>query len=198
LVPGQIDVPDQIDLADIAYGTVTSKKGPLSYNGNLLGGTLTVTDGVHTANIALLGQYMASEFALSNDGHGGTLITFEASSSTTTVTGGAERVTTRCEGIDAQASQHLATAANSPRAGSTRSIELSYAQSLTRGFRCPLCDRRFIDNIARHRHLLDSTTCDAVKAIPRLQFLLADRDEAVAMARRQRPRRARPCAARGG
>jgi autotransporter passenger strand-loop-strand repeat protein len=87
LVPGQIDVPDQIDLADIAYGTA-GKKGPLSYNGNLWGGTLTVTDGVHTANIALLGQYTASEFALSNDGHGGTLITFEASSSTTTVTEG--------------------------------------------------------------------------------------------------------------
>jgi hypothetical protein len=33
--------PDQIDLADIAFGTVTSKKGPLSYNGNLLGGTLS-------------------------------------------------------------------------------------------------------------------------------------------------------------
>jgi autotransporter passenger strand-loop-strand repeat protein len=86
-VPGQISAPDQIDLADIAYGTA-GKKGPLSYNGNLLGGTLTVTDGVHTANIALIGQYTASEFAVSNDGHGGTLITFEASSSTTVVTGG--------------------------------------------------------------------------------------------------------------
>jgi hypothetical protein len=53
-------------------------------------------------------------------------------------------------------------------------------------FRCPLCDRRFVDNIARRRHLLDSTTCDAVEAILRLQFLLADRNEAVAVARRQR------------
>ena len=68
--------PDRIDVANIAFGTVTSKKGPLSYNGNLLSGTLTVTDGVHTANIALIGQYMASEFAVSTDGHGGTLITF--------------------------------------------------------------------------------------------------------------------------
>ena len=75
--------PDKIDLADIAFGTVTSKKGPLSYNGNLLSGTLTVTDGVHTANIALIGQYMASEFAVSNDGHGGTLITFMSATSTT-------------------------------------------------------------------------------------------------------------------
>jgi hypothetical protein len=46
--------------------------------------------------------------------------------------------------------------------------------------------RRFVDDIARRRHLLDSTTCDAVEAILRLQFLLADREEAVAVARRQR------------
>jgi autotransporter passenger strand-loop-strand repeat protein len=79
--------PDRIDLADVAFGTA-GKKGPLSYNGNLLGGTLTVTDGVHTANIALLGQYTASEFALSNDGHGGTLITFTSATSATIATGG--------------------------------------------------------------------------------------------------------------
>jgi hypothetical protein len=80
--------PDKIDLQGISFGT--TKKSQVSFTeaaGNL-GGTLTVTDGVHTANIALIGQYTASEFALSNDGHGGTLITFEASSSTTTVTGG--------------------------------------------------------------------------------------------------------------
>ena len=80
--------PDRIDLADIAFGTATGKKGPLSYNGNLLGGTLTVTDGVHTANIALLGQYMASEFAAVSDGHGGTLITFTSATSATIATGG--------------------------------------------------------------------------------------------------------------
>jgi hypothetical protein len=53
-------------------------------------------------------------------------------------------------------------------------------------FRCPLCDRRFVDDIARRRHLLDSTTCNAVEAILRLQFPLADRDEAVAVACHQR------------
>jgi hypothetical protein len=79
---GNNDDPDRIDLVDIAFGTA-GKKGPLSYNGNLLGGTLTVTDGVRTANIALLGQYTASEFALSNDGHGGTLITFTTPTATT-------------------------------------------------------------------------------------------------------------------
>ena len=40
-----------------------------------------------------------------------------------------------------------------------------------------------------------STTCNAVEAILRLQFLLADRDEAVAVARRQRDEA--PEAARG-
>ena len=40
------------------------------------GGTysLTVTDGTHTANIALLGNYLASTFVASSDGHGGTLV----------------------------------------------------------------------------------------------------------------------------
>jgi hypothetical protein len=38
-----------------------------------LSGTLTVTDGVNTANITLLGQYMAGQFTLASDGHGGTL-----------------------------------------------------------------------------------------------------------------------------
>jgi hypothetical protein len=61
-----------LDLADIALGSNTT----LGYvtNSNNTGGTLTVSDGTHTANIALLGQYMASSFAMSADGFGGTLI----------------------------------------------------------------------------------------------------------------------------
>ena len=42
--------------------------------GDTTGGTLTVTDGTHVANIALLGNYMASTFVTASDGHGGTLI----------------------------------------------------------------------------------------------------------------------------
>jgi hypothetical protein len=61
-----------------------------------------------------------------------------------------------------------------------------FAVNAQYSFRCPLCDRRFIDNIARGRHLIDSTTCNAVEAILRLQFLLADRDQTVAAVRRQR------------
>jgi hypothetical protein len=44
-------------------------------NAGNTGGTLTVSDGTHTASLALLGQYTAADFALSADGHGGTYIT---------------------------------------------------------------------------------------------------------------------------
>ena len=63
---------DQIDLGDIGYGA-NSTLGYAANAGNT-GGTLTVSDGTNTANIALLGQYMASSFAAASDGHGGTLI----------------------------------------------------------------------------------------------------------------------------
>ena len=65
---------DQIDLGDIAYSDVTTT---LDYwmNADNSGGTLTVSDGTHTANLGLLGQYAASSFAMTSDGHGGTLIT---------------------------------------------------------------------------------------------------------------------------
>jgi autotransporter passenger strand-loop-strand repeat protein len=79
---------DQIDLGGIAFVPPTGKKNQnaeVSYtqtNGNQ-SGTLTVTDGVNTANIALLGQYIASEFTAASDGHGGTLITFTSATLTT-------------------------------------------------------------------------------------------------------------------
>ena len=62
-----------LDLTDIAY--VASKTPGYTPNGANTGGTLSVTDGTHTANIALLGNYLASSFVSSSDGHGGTLIT---------------------------------------------------------------------------------------------------------------------------
>ena len=49
---------DTIDLADID----ASKVQTLSYSGDASGGTLRVTDGVHAARIALLGNYLASSF----------------------------------------------------------------------------------------------------------------------------------------
>jgi len=40
------------------------------------GGTLSVTDGVHTANIALLGQYDPAGFQTEADKNAGTLISY--------------------------------------------------------------------------------------------------------------------------
>ena len=55
----------------------------LGYSGNAdhSGGTLSVGDGTHMAQIGLLGSYMASTFAASSDGHGGTLISEAAQTS---------------------------------------------------------------------------------------------------------------------
>ena len=64
-------IGDTFDLTDINFATVQT---PV-FSGDATGGTLTVTDGVHTANNALLGNYLASTFVASNDGHGGTFIT---------------------------------------------------------------------------------------------------------------------------
>jgi hypothetical protein len=62
-----------IDFSEISFGADTS----LGYaaNGDNTGGTLTVGDGAQAMSIALLGQYMASSFATTSDGHGATLIT---------------------------------------------------------------------------------------------------------------------------
>jgi autotransporter-associated beta strand protein/probable HAF family extracellular repeat protein len=59
---------DTIDFADIDFANVQRP----SYSGTPAGGTLSVTDGTHSANIALLGNYLASTFVASGDGHGGT------------------------------------------------------------------------------------------------------------------------------
>ncbi|MBR1206741.1 MULTISPECIES: hypothetical protein [unclassified Bradyrhizobium] len=61
---------DAIDFADIAF----SKAVVPGYSGDSTGGTLSLTDGTHAANIALLGNYIASTFVASSDGHGGTLV----------------------------------------------------------------------------------------------------------------------------
>jgi hypothetical protein len=62
---------DFIDLSDVSY-----KPSSTAYTSNALhtGGKLSVTDGTHTANINLIGNYSASTFVATSDGHGGTLI----------------------------------------------------------------------------------------------------------------------------
>jgi hypothetical protein len=61
---------DTIDFADIDPTKVQTP----SYTGDASGGTLSVTDGTHSANIALLGNYLASTFVPTSDGHGGTAV----------------------------------------------------------------------------------------------------------------------------
>src|SRR5215831_6518941 len=70
--------PDEIDMQGIAFGTTKKSAARVSFTeaASNLSGTLTVTDGVHTTSIQLLGQYTASEFATASDGNGGTLITY--------------------------------------------------------------------------------------------------------------------------
>jgi autotransporter passenger strand-loop-strand repeat protein len=60
-----------IDLRDIAFGSGTT----LGYTDFGTSGTLTVSDGTHTASLHLLGQYVEANFTKQSDGAGGTLIT---------------------------------------------------------------------------------------------------------------------------
>ena len=61
---------DTLDLRDITAGASAT----VNYSGDASGGTLKLTDGTHVANIALLGNYLASTFVASSDGHGGTTV----------------------------------------------------------------------------------------------------------------------------
>ena len=73
LVSG-FNADDHFDLDDIVFGSNTS----VSYVENEAGtgGTLSVTDGVHAANIGLLGQYSADGFTLASDDISGTLVSY--------------------------------------------------------------------------------------------------------------------------
>jgi hypothetical protein len=62
---------DTLDLGDIRFVSA----GEARFSGTAAGGVLTVTDGAHTARIRLAGDYLASTFVASSDGHGGTMVT---------------------------------------------------------------------------------------------------------------------------
>jgi Ca2+-binding RTX toxin-like protein len=63
---------DVIDLTDVNFATLQ----PLAYVQNDgSSGTLTVSDGAHTAAITLFGQFVASQFRPASDGGAGTIIT---------------------------------------------------------------------------------------------------------------------------
>ena len=61
----------QLDLLDIGFKSGVTKA---TYAGNITSGILTVTDGVHIANINLTGNYTKSTFVVATDNHNGTLI----------------------------------------------------------------------------------------------------------------------------
>jgi len=67
---GSLASGDRIDLTDITAGASAS----LSYAGNSSGGTLTVSDGTHTAKLGVVGNYSLANFTASSDGKGGTII----------------------------------------------------------------------------------------------------------------------------
>ena len=60
-------VPDAFDLSLINFASATS-----GYSGNTSSGTLTVSDGTHSASILLLGNYTAGSFQLNPETGGGT------------------------------------------------------------------------------------------------------------------------------
>jgi autotransporter passenger strand-loop-strand repeat protein len=64
---------DYLDLRDIAFDANTNMN--FVEAGNNLSGTLTVTDGTHTAQLTLLGIHTPSQFTSASDGHNGTVIT---------------------------------------------------------------------------------------------------------------------------
>jgi hypothetical protein len=70
--PGLTVATSGIDLAAVSYGANTT----LGYTPNSgdTGGTVSVTDGVHTETISLIGQYAALSFVTLSDGHSGTLV----------------------------------------------------------------------------------------------------------------------------
>ena len=69
-IAGQLAIGDVIDLTDITAGA----NATITYSGNNSPGTLTVSDGTHTTNIALQGNYSLANFTTNSDGHGGTLV----------------------------------------------------------------------------------------------------------------------------
>ena len=65
---------DHFDLLDVGFGAGTSVNYVENQEGT--GGTLIVSDGAHTANITLLGQYSADGFTVEADGTSGTLLSY--------------------------------------------------------------------------------------------------------------------------
>ena len=69
------DGADVIDLEDFDFGAAS-----ISYQGNVsgTGGTLSISDGTHIAELSLIGNYSADNFSLVPDQLKGTSITYVA------------------------------------------------------------------------------------------------------------------------
>ena len=67
---------DLIDLGGFSYSG--SETAVFSSNAAHTSGLLTVTDGAQVAKLTLIGSYATSNFALANDGHGGTFVKYHA------------------------------------------------------------------------------------------------------------------------
>ena len=65
---------DKIDLGHFAFGSGSTQT--YTEAASHTSGTLSVVNGGNQANLTLLGSYVTSNFALSNDGAGGTLVKF--------------------------------------------------------------------------------------------------------------------------
>ncbi|MBR1179847.1 VCBS domain-containing protein, partial [Bradyrhizobium sp. KB893862 SZCCT0404] len=65
---------DQIDLHDILF--LSGSAASYTANETGTGGVLSVTDGAHTANIGILGQYTSDNFELTTDESGSSVIRF--------------------------------------------------------------------------------------------------------------------------
>lgn len=63
-----------MDLRSILDGSGPAPS--FAYTGNSSGGTLTLSDGTHSASLAFNGSYAASGFHLASDGHGGSSISY--------------------------------------------------------------------------------------------------------------------------
>ena len=72
LVAGFTSATAQIDLTDIAFAGLTSSS--LSWTPSTGSGTLTISSGVNSASILLLGTYTASDFSVKADSGTGTIV----------------------------------------------------------------------------------------------------------------------------
>jgi hypothetical protein len=66
---------DHLALHDVTFGASTNVTYVANQDGT--GGTVAVSDGVHTANIALVGQYSPDGFTLTADDNLGTILTYK-------------------------------------------------------------------------------------------------------------------------